>query len=260
MLKELFEALSQQAVRAAGPLLTEVDRTNAYAVRKEDGTVDIVRGEPDPRSHKAQDLKTIVAFAERFAGDDTLVQSAIWYSRERVVCLMDDNERSDGVTLDMIKSKQIIQLMDLEAKKPLLDQRAFIFMLRTVLTPSAFPHNPKLIDVLRVVNFEQGQKSEGNIQRGKTSIGKSATAAATFLDDVPEQVTVSVPLFENSFMVKAYDVLCALEIYEAEMRFQLFPLPGEIEDAFAQAEADISKSIRDLLGDKDAIPLYYGAP
>ena len=70
---------------------------------------------------------------------------------------------------------------------------------------------------------------------------------------------VNVPLFDNSFMFKGYDINCALEIYEAEQRFQLFPLPGHVERAFAAAEADLCESLRDLLGELKT-PVYYGQP
>ena len=133
-------------------------------------------------------------------------------------------------------------------------------MLRTVFTPNAFPTNPGLIDSLRQVKFEAATKTEGNVGRGKSSIGKDVKAEATFLDAIPEQVNLSVPLFENSFLSNAYDVMCALEIYEDEQRLQLFPLPGEIEKAFAAAEADLSSTMLALLGKDSTVPVYYGSP
>jgi hypothetical protein len=263
MLKEFVEALAKQAIEAAAPQIKETDPTKTYAVRNPTtGLVDFIGGRVPWRKHKAQDLETVVAFAERFetaAATGTSIGATIWYNRDKIVCLTNDAERFDRVTVDMLKSKQILSLVELDAKRPLMPQRDFLFMLRTVFTPNAFPIAPKLIDMLRQVKFEAGAKSEGNIQRGKTSVGKEVTAAATFLDAVPEQVTLSVPVFDNSFMPKSYDVICALEIYEQEQRLQLFPLPGEIESAFAHAEADLCKSLRDLLG-KTTVPVYYGCP
>ena len=254
MLKELIDTLALQAVAAARPQTVETDPTKVYAVRKPDGTVDFIGGRVPWRKHKAQDLETIAAFAERFKS------SAIWYSRDEIVCLLADEDRFERVTVKMIKSKQITTLIDLDAKRQLMPQRDFLFMLRTVFMQHAFPTAPKLIDTLRSVKFENASKTEGNIQRGKTSVGKEAMAAATFLDAVPEQVTLSVPLFDNSFASTSYDVICALEIYEVEQRLQLFPLPGEIEAAFASAEACLCANLRDLLGKDTKVPVYYGQP
>src|ERR1019366_440856 len=125
---------------------------------------------------------------------------------------------------------------------------------------SAFPTMPTIVDCIRVIKWEASSASDGNIQRGKTSVGKAATAAATGLESVPEQVTLSVPIFDNSFMPKPYDVRCALEIFEDTARLQLFPLPGEIEKAYARAEADLCQSLHDLLGAESKVPVYLGTP
>jgi hypothetical protein len=254
MLKEFIEAISEQAVEAAGPCISEADPTKTYAVRNGVDGIDFVGGRVPWRKHKAMDLLTIAEFVQKY---DNV---AIWYSREAVVLLTDDDERFDRVTVTMLKSPQIRKLIDLEAKQPMLPQRDFLFMLRTVFTPHAFPTAPRLIDILRQVKFEAGAKVEGNVGRGKSSIGKEITAAATFLDTVPEQVTINVPLFDNPFLRKSYDVICALEIQENEQRLQLFPLPGEIEGAFARAESDLAADMRGLLGEASNASIYYGQP
>ena len=259
MLKEFVDTLAVQAVAAAAPQIKEADPTKTYAVRKPDGTIEFVGGQVPYRDHKAQDLETVAAFAERFAIAETSSGASIWYNRDKIVLLTNDDQRFDRVTVEMIKSAQILALKDLDAKRPLMPQRDFLFMLRTVFTPNAFPTAPRLIETLRQVKFESGLKVEGNIQRGKTSIGKEANAAASFLESVPEQVTLSVPMFDNSFASGSYDVICALEIFEVEQKLQLFPLPGHVEKAFASAEADLSRLLRDLLGDT-AVPVYYGRP
>src|ERR1043166_4889324 len=143
MLKDLIKKLAEQAVAAAAPQIEETDPTQFYAVRKPDGTVDFIGGRVPWRRHTAQDLETVVAFAERFMGiDDELGGAVIWYNREKIVCLTNDSERFDRITVDMLKSKQILNLVDLESKKPLLPQRDVLFMLRTVFTPNAFPTAP----------------------------------------------------------------------------------------------------------------------
>lgn len=261
MLQELLEALSEQAVQASKPQLEVANPTGHYAVRKPDGTVDFIGGKVPYRDHKAQDLETIVAFAERFeAKDAKSVSAAIWYNRAKIVALTNDAERFDRVSVDMIRSQQINKLIDLQKQPIKFPQRDFLFILRTVFTQDAFPTEPKLIENLRQVTFKANQEATGNIQRGKTSIGRAASAEADFLDAIPEQVHVSVPLFDNSFLSGVYSINCALEIYEDEQRLQLFPLPGEVEGAFASAEADLCKSLLDLLGKDSKVPVYYGAP
>ncbi len=254
MLAELLEKLSEQAVGAAAPQIQESDPTKMYAVRKPDGTVDFIGGRVPWRKHKAQDLETIAAFAEDHS------DAAIWYSRDNVIILTDDGDRRDRVTVEMLKTKQVLALLELDAKRPKYGQREFLFFIRTVLTKGAFPTNPSLIDSLRVVNFEAQEKAEGNLQRGKISVGKSLNAAVAGLDAVPEFLVVEIPLFDNPFLTDTFPIECALEIYEDEKKFQLFPLPGEVEAAFCSAEAKLSKNIRDLLGTESKVPVYYGKP
>jgi hypothetical protein len=254
MFKEALTELAGQAVKAAGPQVREIDPTKTFAVIGPDGKTELIGNQTPWRRHRARDLETIAAFADRFEG------SSIWYAREGIACLIDDSSRRERVILDMDWSDEINKLIELEENYPMLSQRDLLYMLRTVFTPNSLPKFPKLIDTLRQVKFEAGAVGEGNIQRGKSSVGKSMTAAASFVAEVPEQVTLTVPIFNNSFARKTYDVICALEIFEAEQKLQLFPLPGMVEGAFAAAEADLCKSILDLLGSDTKTPVYFGVP
>lgn len=254
MLKELIDALAKQAVAAAGPQVKETDPTKYYTVLDPNGSVRIVDGKPPWRKHKASDLETLAAFSDRFG------KSSIWYSRHGIRLLIDDTDRRECVSVEMLWSDQIRQLMDLEKSKPLIGHRPLLLMLRTVFTQSAFGTAPQLIETLRKVTFEANAKAEGNVQRGKSSVGKELNAAASFLGEVPEQVTLSVPIFHNSFARKPQDVICALEIFEVEQQFKLFPLPGEVEKAFAAAESVICQSILDLACKDSNGQVYYGVP
>jgi len=255
MLKEFIESIAKQAVAAAGPQLREVSpRSVSYAVKKDDGSVEIIDAQPTFRGHTAEDLETVVAFAHRFDS------ASIWYSREEIVCLIDDDDRRDSVRIAMIRSDQILKLETLDDMKPHITHRDLLMMLRTVFTPASLAKAPKLIDTLRQVKFQAGQVADANIQRGKSSVGKSIATEATFIDTLPETVTLSVPIFDNAFARRPQDVVCALEVHEAEQNFQLFPLPGEVEKAFALAEADIAAAIREMLGADNLTPVYHGAP
>lgn len=254
MLKELLDAVAKQAVGAAGPQHKEIDTTKTYIVLNADGKPEFVGNQVPWRKHKAQDLETIAAFADKNKS------AAIWYSRTAIVLLVNDADRREHVTVEMIHSDQILKLAELDnGKPPLIGQRELLFMLRTVFTPDALPKFPKLIDTLRQVKFKAGMDTDVNVQRGKSSVGKAVSAEATFQAEVPEQITLSIPVFDNSFARQTHDVICALEIYEAEQKLQLFPLPGEVEKAYAAAEADLSASLRDLLG-KSTVPIYLGVP
>lgn len=253
MLKEFVEALASQAVRAATPQLEETDRTSDYAVRTAGGDVRFIKGEPARRTHAALDLETCVAFAQRFS------ESALWYSRASVVCLIDDDDRRDMTTMTLTPSAQIVKLQWLESSQPLMGQRDLLFMLRTVF-PGALEAAPKLIDLLRNIRFESGAVTTAVSERGKSSIGKAIAESATFLDTLPECVTLYVPVIVNGSLRRSVrPVACALEVFEGEQKFKFFPLPGEVERAFSAFESELMATLHSLLGESK-VPIYYGKP
>ncbi len=261
-LKESLELLLKTAVTAAGPQHKEVDPTKKYAALMPDGNTIFIGGEVPWRKHKAKDLETIAAFADKFSGASPSVGGAsIWVSRNAVVLLTNDSDRRERVTVEMIASDQIIALANLDDKKPMQKQRDLLFQLRTVFTETALPKFPKLIEMLRKIDFTAGSKAETDIQRGKSSLGKSLVAEAKFAGgDIPEQITLDVPVFDNNFARGTHEVICALEIYEGEQALQLFPLPGEVEKAYASAESRLISDMRDLLGKDATVPVYFGTP
>lgn len=256
MLKEFVEELARQAVAGQGPSFKEYDPTKNYVIRDPaaDGGFQFLGGDPSYRQHKAEDLETIASFYDRYSEG-----AAVWYSRNGITLLIDDADRKDQVSIAMQWSDQIKKLMDLEKAKPLIDQKATLHMLRTVFTPNAFV-SCDLIQLLRKVKFTANSESNSEVARGKSSVGRALAVEASFVDQIPEQVTFTVPVFFNSFARRTQDVICAVEIWEAEQKLQIFPLPGEVEKAFAAAEASICQSIMDLLAGHEDARVYYGRP
>ncbi len=252
MLKEAIDTIRTLAVEAAGPQIRAHDPYEPSATIDSHGNTVIDPGLPRPRKHVALDLGTIAEFAKRFDS------AAIWYSRKAVVVLIDDNDRKDTVRLEMTYSEELLKLMDLQKSKPWFDQRAILTLLRTVFTPAALPMHTTLIGDLRVVKFDAAQSANTDIGRGKSSVGKSAMATVEGWDKLPEVVSLSVPVFGNAFLRKRIAIDCALEVNEQEQKFQLFPLPGEVETAIAEAELLLRVNLTDLVPEATAV--YYGEP
>lgn len=250
MLKEFIDAISDLAVKSAGPQIAKHNPYEPSAVKNAVGDVVIDNGIPKPRNHVAYDLEAIVEFSKKSSS------AAIWYSRKKIVTAIDDNDRKDIVTLAMSASDELVKLQELQKSKPWFDQRAFLTLLRTVFTSDAMPMNTTLINDIRVVKFEAAQSGSSEIGRGKSSVGKSAMASVEGWDKLPEVVVLDVPVFANRFASQRTSVKCALEINEQEQRFQLFPLPGSVEDAITNIEGDIGATIREMIG--DTVPVYYG--
>ena len=255
MLKEALEFLAGQSLAASAPVASKWAPTESYSYRKPNGEIEFVHGRPARRQHEARDLLTIVSFADRFNAS-----ASIWYSRSSVVALLDDTDRRDTVRISMQASEEIITLRNLESTPVEMSQAEILRLLRTTFH-GAVPEELKLVALLRNVKFKLVKDDEVDLQKGKSSIGSKLASEAQFTSAIPENVVLSVPVFTNGFARWRVPVECCLEVLDIEQKFQLFPLPGEVEKATCEAEANICRDIRSLLGDSETpTPVYYGEP
>lgn len=258
MLTEFLEWIGKQAVDATGPQVEEFDPTKVHLVRLPDGTTKEIGGKPIWRRHKASDLDTIVRFAMRF-DELTDVFPAVWYNRAAVVCLIDDEDRRERVQFDLAFSPQLVRLQELE-KQPLLDNRAIVFLLRTVFK-NCLGRVPNLVELLRTVKWEGSSDGVADIQRGKSSVGTSARIAMeSAKGTIPEYVVLTVPIFSaGSLAYVIEDVECVVEPIEESKSFKFFPVPGALELAIAKAESAVRITILEGLKESE-VPVYYGTP
>lgn len=255
-LEAALEWIGKQAVAASMPKPVVFDDTKCHAVFKQNGEFEVIPGVRPWRDHHALDLATIVAFAKRFKTD----KPSIWYHRSGVVCLVNDSDRREKVSFALSYSPQLVELQNLE-KKQAIDQRAIIMLLRTTFK-NCLSRCPKLIDTLRSIKWGVAKDGQSDIGRGKSSIGQSLRAELTGIEAIPEYVTLSVPIFANgSLAFIQSDVECVIEPLEQNQSFQLFPVPGALELAIANAEGLIEQAVKGSFAAKDdSIPVYYGTP
>lgn len=253
MLKELYEAIGQQAVKALAPAALYPDREpdHIYWTRAADGTLDYHEADPEPRQHQAGDLSAVIAFAQRFS-----VAAAVWYDRDGVVCITDDDRRRDRVALPLAPSPQLATVKAMEPKKP-FDQRELILLLRTTFA-DCLGCCPGFVDLLRTVKFKSKTDGESTVKHGQRSVGKAIEQQIEGTAELPEYVELLVPVFGSGFAANA-TVRLALDPDPTTEKFWLIPLPGTIEDAFAYAEDRIGDRLRDALKESD-VPVYYGDP
>lgn len=258
MLKEFLEALSKQAVAAAQQEVVTVpaEPRHSYYLRDKDGVLQWRSATPEPRNHHVRDLPTLVQYAKRDPD-----QGVLWYSRDQVVFLANNAERRDKVTLPLVLSPQIValqrRLVDSAGSAVSFDQRTLILMLRTTFH-GCLGHCPDLIEALRRVKFEAGQTVDATVGHGKASLGRQARAEVTGAGYLPEYFTLDVPIFESGFQFRE-KVDLAFEPIPENGRFQLIPLPGQVEEAIIAAERAIGEQLTALLSETE-VPCFYGTP
>lgn len=252
MLKELLDGLVELAKKSdSTQILFESKNGEVMYRRASDGTIGTFEKPPDPRQHKALDLSAVTEFAADNDG------SVIWYSREAVVCLIDDETRRDRVTLTLDFSPQIKLLRKMEAEGTTYMQAPLVLLLRTTLAECAADETTEtLLPSVRSITFTKTAEGQSVIDHGKASVGKRLTEQATGAKAIPETVAFEVPIFAAAFYFTG-TIKCAVDVDAGKETFRLIPFPLEIERAISDAELKIQSEI---LESDTKRPIHYGAP
>lgn len=220
-------------------------------LEKRDGTIETIIAHPEPRDHVASDLSAIIEFAERDPDG-----AAVWYSREQVVCLLNDADRRDRVTLTLQFSPPLAQLIAFERNPNPLKQAALVLLLRTTFAACLAPAG-EILAAVRNLKFKVGGGGESNLQHGSVSVGRAIQQEMTGVKTIPETIALEVPIFTNAHLPYTGRIQVAIDIDPATEAFRLIPLPLEIERAIAAAEAKICE---ELVADLGVDGIYYGHP
>jgi hypothetical protein len=252
MLAEMIEKLSDLARRSAKPeLLTTDPRLARFVV--EGAVVEFPVPAP-PRRHEVACLAEVVALANRFAADGGT--PVVWYDARHVVLVIDDaGHRVETATLDLEVSDVFARLARLRAERSWLDQRAFVRLLRVELARTLEP--VVLLEKVKRLKFENGVTTTGHVGRAAESLGREITSKLERGEELPEQVTLSAPVYKTAGETDPLPVRCSVEVNTMEGTFQLMPLPDEIERVLTLAVASIRDRLNDLA---EGVPAYHGRP
>lgn len=258
MIQEGIAAIVDLANRASAKIAeTKHEPSGTYYVLDGTGKMTKTKADVAPRAHKVDSIETIVAFAERFP--DT---AAVWLGFEGVTVLMDDETRRESARLALKPSKQFETLAKFDGegwRNHPLTQAELILLLRTTFARTA--SSSGFLSTVRSLRFRSAAEGTGNIQHGKSSIGKQVEQQVSGEKEIPETVVFDIPVFESGFYVLA-KVEVAIDINIAGERFHLIPLPGELAAVKEHACGQIEKHLLDNI-DKDAEVhdrVYRGQP
>lgn len=257
MLRELFQSISDQAVRASAPIKDAFDPTKPYVWRDAKGEIKMFGSAVEFRAHRVETIDDIAQFYRDHSSNEA--SSSIFYMRDRVVLLIDDEDRRDRVTLALSLSPQLVCL---DQMKGAVEQSALIRTLRTTLY-GCFSPDLKLVDALRNLKWNDETSGQSDIQRGRASIGSAIRRELTGLEAMPEYIHFTVPVFASKVEHKAI-IRCLFDPDEKTKRIILEPLPGEIDRALFMAEEEIGRRLALALksGEDGSVPcfLYHGSP
>jgi hypothetical protein len=258
MSRELFSAIGEQAVNAAGPhapKITEFDPRKHRIVVMPDGTSEAIAADPAPRKHAANDLGSLKTIAEAAAQAGHKV--VCWATRRGVMLVLnDDGYRDSTVTLGLELSPQLALLMSIEKSSPAMSQRELISTLRIKFRECGLPDG--LVDMLRKVAFKISDEGASELQRTKTSVGRSQMAAMHGLDALPEWLSFQVPVFAGCVFATIATIPVALDPDPETQTFKLIPQLGVIEKKIQLAETELVGALASMM--PESVPVYFGTP
>jgi hypothetical protein len=251
MIREALEFLANLSTQAVAPFRVNAkdQRAEHYLVGGEE--IDIVV-DPPPRDFKVNSLADLLTMTE---GICEPVPAAVFYDEQKVVLVFDyDGHRVERATFKMELADSWKSVCQLSAW---LEGKTLIRMLRTSLY-GCLP-DAQLADIIRRVKFEAGQTMVAETQRGKESLGREVTAKVSTAIEVPERVTLMVPVYSSLGETERYPLMCSVEIDPMRTEaFQLKPLPDEIERVQQFAVQSIGERLQ--IGLPEGVPAYYGSP
>lgn len=252
MFEQLVHAIEKLAVDAAKPQALAVgDQRNAtFAVG---GGIETFEIPKPPRAHALGSVADLLAFAELHATEE----ARIFFGQTDVLLVLDgDGHRLERVHVELTHSKAWTRLAALDAPPSgeWLDQKKFCRLLSIELAGALPPG--VLYDRVKRVSFDNGSTVTGDIKRNQQeSLGRNITAKASGEGEIPETVTLVVPVYATHGQRATYPVTCSVEVDPARGLFCLAPLPDEL----SRVQSLALESIREQLSE-GKVPAFRGTP
>jgi len=250
MLKEAINRLAELACE--GKMIAIVpgidDPRKVYV--DEGGQLKHVEIPPPLRNHTVGTLQDLIEYASRL-GDDAA--PVIWHYGNKVCLVIDDRDRRDVVTFPLTTSAEFDAIQT--SPHDTLNQPQLIRLLRFKLGADA-----ALIDKFRRLDWSHSTEGRAEVRHGKESLGKEITAKVEGVDELPDEIVVEIPLYEQQGEREEYEIHLGIEIDTVNQQFRVAAMPGQLRSAIDSHQDTIhSRLVRDLHTKKD-IPIYYGSP
>jgi hypothetical protein len=179
--------------------------------------------EPKPL---ALDLHSVPAFIE-YVKNQKHEDGLLTYSKGCLCFWHDKTTRRDQAFFNFNPSKQWSWLEDSDSKS-IIPHADFVRLLRVSLRGC---YDPTLLPIVRNMKWKTGSETEANIQHGRESMGRQITQQATGEGNIPEEVTLRIPVFANWEHPENID--CAIELVPQSQGFRLIPFAQELDRAMA---------------------------
>lgn len=267
--KATLELIQQTACKAQDAQVLDLREDGRRAWVRIGATLQAITLEPPCRRHQVHRLADLIEYAKREAvaraAVPTLGRPVAWHGEAGVVLVLDDQDRRDTVTFPLTFSRQFLTLKRLEAEPKAMRQDAFIRLLRLDLGVDKI-----LVNLFRKLDWQNGSRTNSEIRHGADRLGREIQAEVQGIGELPEEIAVQVPVYDQPDERAEYRIDLAVEIDAANQLLQLVPLPGALLNAVACHQASIrQRLLTELQPEPDeelqdehtpCVPVYYGEP
>ena len=200
---------------------------------------------PPLRSHHVFTLADLVSHALLHE------RGSIWITAKNVVLLTDAADRRERVTFPLERSEAWRQLEALN-ERGALSQKDVIRLLKNYLGCSS-----GMVAIFRKLDFESRIKTSGQVDRSRESLGKSVEAQVQGTADLPEELTVSVPIYVSVGERQTYTIPLLIDYDVQAARILIEPEPDVLAETITAHLEDIRERLNKDLPDYQ---VYFGVP
>lgn len=263
---EVLELIQETAVKAAGSAnkVTILDApqlgVGKVLIVRANGDYDFAQ-KTESRTHRLGNLDSVCDWV-KYAGETLGVNSAIWLSETGLRVVIDDMQMETPralVTYDFVKTREYSLIQTLATGEPrMFDQKQFVRLLRNDLYDCLdITKRDQWIKIFRSLEAREASNARSDIQGSRQSLGRDLEDEVTSqLGQIPDQMRLSVRLFQDSALETRQPVLAEIECQPLQFRFALIPRQCELDQALENELADMCKYLASKLGTDT--PIFRG--
>ena len=253
----LAEQITELARTSAAPQTID-NRDRREVVVAIDGKIERVAVPPPVRDHEAGTLADLATFALHQIASGRAGPAVVWHNPAAIVAILDDTDRRDRITFLLSPSRPFVKLAELERTGPLLQVAELVRMLRFL-----FGVSPDVLGRFRRLDWDKTDRQTDRAEHGRESLGRDITARVEGVEEIPEELTVSVPLYDNAGERDPYEIRLGVDLDPVNRGVRLVPMPGELQRVSDTHQATIAYRLAALsLADNKVgdFAVFFGAP
>lgn len=232
---DAIKAIQTTAQQAHAPQIIPMQDDPRRVCAVINGELHEIAVPPPSIDNTADSLQSLLDQAACILAAGVARRCQIWYQSPSdledtagVVLVHDTTDRRDMTRLALRQSQQFLALKSLgkgSRARPMAHREAVRF-LRLELGLS-----PEQIAPFRRLQFSAGQRTDAEVAKGRESLGRQVEASVSGAGEPPEELTISVPVYETHGETAGRLIRLAVDFDPAAQTVTFCPLPGELARA-----------------------------